>query len=420
MLDFRTGLLLWTIQAASMGALLIVVWLHGLKDRHFLLFGLGLISHASGLALVGARGMIPDFLSIQVANGVTLTAFAFFVAALRRFDGNTTPPWATLPPLLWITGNLFPFIRDDFSNRVMLYSVSAALGFALMSFVIARGGTSSRRYRYILSGVWAIHVASNLLFALRTWQQNPQGFQDVGANSFVSIVGIIGFVTAIMILAKLLIDRSEERLKELVRTDPLTGIYNRRGLLEVYERLRSIPVRERPVLAVIVFDLDHFKQINDTHGHQAGDAVIVEFARRAAGLIPAGGVFGRSGGEEFAAILRVGEPRHAALVAETIRQSVATSPVATDAAAIEVTTSIGIATMPAGSADLDRLLSGADRALYVAKDKGRNRCAVWTGERILSVHTDTADLIDDQTDRQVAALRILAKAASDEHDALGS
>ncbi len=403
-----------------MGALLVAVWLHGLKDRHFLLFGLGLISHASGLALVGARGTIPDFLSIQVANGVTLTAFAFLVGALRRFDGKTTPPWAVLPPFLWIIGNLFPFIRDDFSNRVMLYSISAAVGFALMSVVIVRGGTSSRRYRYMLSGVWAIHVMSNLLFAVRTWRQNPQGFQDINVNGFVIVIGIAGFVTAIVILAKMLIDRSEERLRELVRTDPLTGVYNRRGLLEVYERLRSIPVRERPVLAVIVFDLDHFKQINDTHGHQAGDAVIVEFARRAAGLIPAGGVFGRSGGEEFAAILQVGEPRHAALVAETIRQSVAASPVATDAAAIEVTTSIGIATMPAGSADLDRLLSGADRALYVAKDKGRNRCAVWTGDRILSVHTDTADLIDDQTDRQVAALRILAQAASDEHDALGS
>ncbi|WP_416796187.1 GGDEF domain-containing protein [Ciceribacter azotifigens] len=420
MLDVRTGFLLWTIQAASLGALLIAVWLHRLKDRHFLLFGLGLISHASGLALVGARGMIPDFLSIQIANAVTLTAFAFFVGALRRFDGKTTPPWAALPPLLWVAGNLFPFIRDDFSNRAMLYSASAALGFSLMSIVIARGGTSSLRYRYILSGVWAIHVVSNLLFAARTWRQDPQGFQDVGVNGFVVIVGITGFITAIVILAKLLIDRSEERLKELVRTDPLTGVYNRRGLLEVYERLRSIPVRERPVLAVIVFDLDHFKQINDTHGHQAGDAVLVEFARRVTGLIPEGGVFGRSGGEEFAAIVRVGEPRHAALVGETIRQSLAATPVAAASAEIEVTTSIGIATMPAGSADLDRLLSGADRALYVAKDRGRNRCAVWTGDKILSVHTDTADLIGDQTDRQVAALRILAKAASDEHDVLGS
>lgn len=420
MLDVKTGLLLWTIQAASMGALLIVVWLHGRKDRHFLLFGLGLISHALGLALVRARGSIPDFLSMQIANAVTLTAFAFFIGAIRRFDGRTTPIWAVLPPLLWVAGNFLPFIRNDFSNRAMLYSVSAALGFALMSFIIALGGTSSRRYRYVLSGVWTIHVASNLLFALRIWQQNPQDFQDVNANGFVAIVGIAGFATAIVILAKLLIDRSEERLKELVRTDPLTGVYNRRGLLEVYERLRSIPVRERPVLAVVVFDLDHFKQINDTHGHQAGDAVLVEFSRRAADLVPTGGVFGRSGGEEFAAILRVGEPRHAALVAETIRQSVAASPVATDAAAIEVTTSIGIATMPAGSADLDRLLSGADRALYVAKDRGRNRCAVWTGDRILSVHTDTADLIDDQTDRQVAALRVLAQAASDGPDVRGS
>ncbi|RYC17662.1 GGDEF domain-containing protein [Ciceribacter ferrooxidans] len=403
-----------------MGALLVAVWLHGLKDRHFLLFGLGLISHASGLALVGARGTIPDFLSIQIANAVTLTAFAFLIGALRRFDGKTTPPWAVLPPLLWIIGNLFPFIREDFSHRLMLYSVSAALGFALMSVVIVRGGTSSRRYRFMLSGVWAIHVMSNLLFAVRTWRQDPQDFQDVNVNGFVIVIGIAGFVSAIVILAKMLIDRSEERLRELVRTDPLTSVYNRRGLLEAYERLRSVPVRERPVLAVIVFDLDHFKQINDTHGHQAGDAVLVEFARRAASLIPEGGVFGRSGGEEFAAILRVGEPRHAALVGETIRQSLAATHIAAASTEIEVTTSIGIATMPAGGADLDRLLSGADRALYVAKDRGRNRCAVWTGDKILSVHTDTADLIDDHTDRQVAALRMLAKAASDEHDVLGS
>ncbi len=218
---------------------------------------------------------------------------------------------------------------------------------------------------------------------------------------------VIGFITSIVILAKITMDRSEEHLQALVRTDPLTGALNRRGLSEAYQLL----VESSPLgtLGLVIFDLDHFKQINDRHGHTVGDRVLREFVLVCRSLLPQRAAFARTGGEEFAAVLAISEPRDAALFAESVRLAIADRTIPADDGTISVTTSVGISVSPLQSADLDTLLSEADLALYTAKAQGRNRTSVRSGNRIVTVppsrdESPVAD-VDRQADRQVAILR---------------
>jgi diguanylate cyclase (GGDEF)-like protein len=164
------------------------------------------------------------------------------------------------------------------------------------------------------------------------------------------------------------------------------------------------------MLALIHLDLDGFKQINDIYGHQAGDEVLVAFGRIGTAAQRGRGSFGRMGGEEFASIMHVSDMIEAASVAEAVRTTLKRQPIVVGEHRIPVTVSIGIAVTDARTADLDGLLSAADRALYTAKTSGRDRTAIGT-ERDVSIipAVDNAHPGEPAYDvgmtQQVAALR---------------
>ena len=137
-------------------------------------------------------------------------------------------------------------------------------------------------------------------------------------------------------------------------------------------------------MSVLMLDLDHFKQVNDTHGHAAGDAVLQEMARRWSGLIRGSDLLARLGGEEFCLLLPNTTSRQARQVAEKLRQACAASPVEWSSGEMQqqlaVTVSIGLAgSEPSGAIDLNALLNDADQALYEAKRSGRNRVVAKSG-----------------------------------------
>jgi diguanylate cyclase (GGDEF)-like protein len=131
--------------------------------------------------------------------------------------------------------------------------------------------------------------------------------------------------------------------------------------------------RRGSTLSLLLFDLDHFKKINDEHGHRTGDSVLQSFCSVVSQLLPAGSLFGRLGGEEFAALITRTEIADACLLAEEIRQAFADVSVSAGGTAVRVTTSVGVASSPEAKVCLSQLLSAADTALYVAKARGRNR-----------------------------------------------
>lgn len=163
-------------------------------------------------------------------------------------------------------------------------------------------------------------------------------------------------------------------LEEQASHDGLTGLWNRTTILATLERERARAVREEGGLALVLADLDHFKDVNDVHGHQAGDSVLREAAIRMAAGLREYDSLGRFGGEEFLAVLPGCDEATAASVAERMRHLVASGPVATAGGEVEITTSLGVAAMaPGESFAPDELLRRVDKALYGAKEKGRDR-----------------------------------------------
>jgi len=165
---------------------------------------------------------------------------------------------------------------------------------------------------------------------------------------------------------------TREQLREKATHDPLTGLLTRGAFLEFYDRELLKARRTETPLSLIMADLDHFKQINDCHGHLAGDDVLREAARRLAATFRRSDAVGRYGGEEFVALAASCGMNDALALAERFRQSITAKPFETSAGPVVVTTSVGVASA-SGASDPGQLLKAADEALYRAKAAGRNR-----------------------------------------------
>nr|WP_245224033.1 GGDEF domain-containing protein [Rhizobium halophytocola] len=197
-------------------------------------------------------------------------------------------------------------------------------------------------------------------------------------------------------------DRTSSELARLARIDPLTGALNRRGFEQGFNQTKA----ENPaaLVSIVLFGIDHFKVVNDTYGHAAGDLVLKQFTAICRRLLPPDTPFGRTGGAEFAFAMPQQDIRDATRHAEAIRRAFAAVRIEADQAAIQVTTSAGVVTTPAQMASFDRSLTLADKALYLAKARGRNRVVVWNEDENAQVG-EQARMIDDNADRQVAVLQ---------------
>ncbi|MBF0528848.1 MAG: diguanylate cyclase [Deltaproteobacteria bacterium] len=174
---------------------------------------------------------------------------------------------------------------------------------------------------------------------------------------------------------------AEEKYKNLSRIDELTNVYNRRYFFELAERELLRAERNKQSVVMIMIDADNFKSINDTHGHDVGDMVLRTLARICTDNLRSIDVFGRLGGEEFAALLTETSPSQARSVADRIRQLVESTPLVLERATIRVTISLGLAVSSSQATDLESLMKLADQALYRAKHEGRNRVVVFGEEK---------------------------------------
>ncbi|QEL15458.1 GGDEF domain-containing protein [Limnoglobus roseus] len=168
-----------------------------------------------------------------------------------------------------------------------------------------------------------------------------------------------------------------EEIYRLTVLDPLTGVFNRRYLMEILNREVARSVRYRRPLAVALFGIDFFKVVNDTHGHIAGDMTLRELAARVSGLIRTDEVFARYGGEEFAVVMTETARERAAAFGERIRAAVEAIPFTFEAQTYPVTVSVGIGTTDGAEPTTpEEILRRADELLYQAKRLGRNRVVV--------------------------------------------
>jgi two-component system cell cycle response regulator len=168
-----------------------------------------------------------------------------------------------------------------------------------------------------------------------------------------------------------------DRLQRLAALDPLTGVYNRRfGLARLHEEFGRA-VRINVPLGILMFDLDHFKQVNDTYGHLIGDRVLARIAKIARSVLRDGDILMRYGGEEFLAILPAAAKEDAGQVAERFRRKVVEMQFVEGEESLHITVSVGVAAYPeVGINDEMELIRLADKALYTAKGSGRNRVVI--------------------------------------------
>lgn len=173
--------------------------------------------------------------------------------------------------------------------------------------------------------------------------------------------------------------RMLKRLEDLATTDGLTGVLNKRALLEQAERKLKSAQRYRRPMAILVCDIDHFKRVNDTYGHDVGDVVIKGLGELLKRIKRDTDIVARFGGEEFVVVCEETDAAGAALLAERIRAELAATVFTTELGSLSVTCSVGVAPAPAAGTTWEALFKATDEALYVSKRTGRNRVTVWPG-----------------------------------------
>jgi diguanylate cyclase (GGDEF)-like protein len=325
-----------------------------------------------GMLLVATRDHAPEWLTTVVANLFTLSGLMLNAEALRRYAGGRWPWWSrpyVLFLLMMPLSAWFTFIDPDVRVRLLGFTACAALTLGGIAIAL-NASPSGRRLRTVVAafGVFAIWMAGRWVL---TFAQAPMpSFMSAGGVHALTLLAYVVFV-----LVKdfsILQDSVRCSLDEVAlqaRTDPLTGLLNRRALTELAQRAMAQAHRHGSPLSLVLIDIDHFKQINDAYGHAAGDAVLVALARLLGGHLRAGDACARLGGEEFLLLLPATSLAQARQVAEKLRTLIASESVE---GGIHFTASFGVCSTD-GVADFERLLHRADAALYRAKAAGRDR-----------------------------------------------
>lgn len=226
----------------------------------------------------------------------------------------------------------------------------------------AEGRTHLLNVRYIPELHWYLFVE----------KQEDAALKGVRRTLYMNLLISLLVTGVVLFLVNLALGRYQRRLEAMALTDKLTGLANRQAIDMGFQRDMADSRRNGGGMAVILMDLDHFKDINDAHGHLAGDAVLKRMSAEVRGLLREGDLMGRWGGEEFLIVLRHCDETAALQVAEKIRASVEAVKTEYAGQTFQLTTSAGVAMLRDGDTQ-DSLINRADRALYAAKQAGRNR-----------------------------------------------
>lgn len=367
--------------------------------------GVGAWSRANGVAIAGlvlfaGRGVLPDILTIEAANLLFLCAPALMYAGFLQYGQRPVPRKRLLAWVAVGTGLLAVFhdVVDAPPVRIALSSLAHGVLYGAIAVTLRRqaqvrtqvhGRDYPRRFAtWVAVVLCALHAARTLIYAVQ-YQASVSPFDDSALNVAFFAAGTLALpaltLGAVMMVNADIIGRATWAADH----DHLTGAWSRRAFFALAEREVERAHRSGQPLSVLVFDVDHFKAINDTHGHACGDRVLADIVLRAETVIRSVDACARLGGEEFAVLLPDTGEATARAVAERLRAALDRGMEAGGTERVACTVSIGLAALGAGES-LAGLLGRADAALYEAKAGGRNRvCAAacapgrpaWAGMR---------------------------------------
>jgi diguanylate cyclase (GGDEF)-like protein len=350
--------------------IMVFAWVGSHYDRVLGFTCLSLVFTLVAVFLSSLRSSGLHFLPVAVGNVLVMLAYGGLLNAFRRFCGKPIGTHWLLGALLWALLCCFPAFYYSLPKRVLVLCIACvAYTAALIQLVWQARDTLKATFWPAQLLLW-IHLLFHLarLFldsAIPSTQPGAIGGSDFSVYVILeSILFVIGLTFTILAMVN---ERMQIALKHTSLHDPLTSVWNRRALFAEAEKIVARCRRQNRPFSAILFDLDHFKSINDRYGHHQGDQILIHFCEIVRGLIPAEGRFARLGGEEFAAIIPA-EARDAEAWCEAIRLAVCAS----QPNEIAWSVSIGFATVTHGQQDFESLLALADAALYHAKASGRN------------------------------------------------
>ena len=375
-IDLPTLFMLSTALFVLMAGMFFITWRQDPRGNAAMLHWTGAhLLGAPSCVLLALRGTVAPWMSIGVANGLVVIAFALLLSGALVFEGRRARPAVILGgAAVWAVATQLPLVWNDFSVRVVLISLLISGHVAAAAVVIWRGRTTDPLpTRRLVAGLLALVSLAHLARMALSFDAPPsESFAVLGSGwtAFIAmqiLMQEVGLGYALLALVK---ERGEARQRQTAEVDSLTGAFTRRAFFERAEaRLAASP----SCGAVMIFDLDRFKSINDTHGHLVGDRVLADFARVVASRAGCDDVFGRVGGEEFILFMADADLAAAWRVAEDVRRDFAALDIHEGGRSVDATVSVGVAAVPLVEPDLDRLVASADAGLYAAKQSGRDR-----------------------------------------------
>lgn len=356
------------------GWLLLFTWMQTRTHAALLWWSASYLLTAVGIAMVAARGAIPIILSVDVGNAIMIAAYGSIWCGVCSFQGRDIRiGWVVFAALMWVMLRHLPFAENDYRARIGIVSALVISFIWLSAYELWKGRSERLRSRWpaiVLLGAQSVLMAvrTPLVYSFDLPPEELLFSSDwFGAIAFGALLYVVALSFLFLALTK---ERTELHLKHQALVDSLTGIWNRRAFLEESRRA-ILTSKPRAGIAVLVFDLDRFKQINDRYGHPFGDLVLSLFAQTLAREVGTDGFAGRLGGEEFAAMLPDHDLQRAIAKAERIRAAFASDGAVVETLSLAATVSVGISYAVPPVA-LEWLLAAADDGVYRAKAAGRN------------------------------------------------
>lgn len=378
-LDVPTLFMMTVAVTCVVGALFLLSWNQTRRERALKIWGLAHLLGSCASCLLALRNQIPDSVSIGLANALMIGAYGVIWSGVRAFEGRSPLlGWAVAGGLLWGAACLVPDFYASLTARVILASSIAGLYCALGARTVWQGRGEPLVSRYPAIVLLAAYAAIYWIrIPLAVAFPPPSNLPNFDSPWFAALcfMGTLFSVAIAFVFMALTKERAEREQRIAAETDALTGVANRRAFVDrAGGRLAAGPA------TLLLFDLDHFKAINDAYGHSVGDAVLAAFCHATLPMLPRRAVFGRLGGEEFACLLPETGTASAARIAEGVRDAIGRI-APPDYPELRISVSVGIAVTNRGGS-LDDLLRRADAALYGAKRAGRDRVVVERGAAI--------------------------------------
>jgi diguanylate cyclase (GGDEF)-like protein len=345
-------------------------------------WALGLLAHTLAYLLFALRGQASDWFSVVLGNVLLSSVFALFAEGVFQFQQRRPPRW-----LLWLPVAVVAVL---FSALLPWYLVRVVIGvviFVFQSLFVVVALLQKRKEtvgvgQYFLVTGFLVLIAMMLLHGGGVLLHREEIKSVLSSHWVPSLVFLVSALCTVVVSLGLILmakERGDERNRKLAMRDELTGLINRRSLLEALAQQLAAARRYGQPLALLMVDIDYFKQVNDLHGHLSGDKVLKAMAHAVCKRTRAQDLPGRLGGEEFLVILPSTNLQGAAQLAETLRQGIETTAFQSTAGKpVAITISVGVCERgQLEDASCDDMISAADQALYLAKQKGRNRVEVF-------------------------------------------